>query len=190
MASTAYEEWAGVRQARLAALYRAHAAARAPDVAEQLSWAAVLRLAAEFQGYVRDLHDNTADALVNHLSGPAVVTQAVRAAVKHHRRLETGNATREAIAQDFRRLRLDVLDDVVARHPESDRWLDTLHVVHTARNGVAHAQPEKIDRAVGFGSLRIDQVRHWHAALHELATALDAETGNAVARLTGGDPPW
>lgn len=190
MASTAYEEWAGVRQARLAALYRASAAARAPDVAEQLAWAAVLRLAAEFQGFVRDLHDNTADALVDHLGGPPEVAQAVRAAVTSQRRLETGNATREAITHDFGRFRLHVVDRVVTRHPGSARWLDTLRVVQLTRNGIAHAQPTKVAAAIGPDPLLIEQVRHWHATLRELAAALDAETRNEVARLTGGDPPW
>lgn len=190
MASTAYEEWAGVRQARLAALYRAHAAARAPDVAEQLSWAAVLRLAAEFQGYVRDLHDNTADALVLSLTGPTPVTGAVRDAALYQRRLDAGNATRDAIAHDFRRFGLDVLGEVGVRHPSSSHWLDALRDLNHARNGIAHAQPEKVESAIGAGPLRLEHVRHWHAVLRELAAALDAETAIAVARLTGGDPPW
>lgn len=190
MASPAYEEWAGVRQDRIAELFRAHAAAAAQgEATEQLEWALVIRLAAEFQGYVRALHSAVAHALVGRLREREPLARVLRAALTNGRWLDRGNATKDTIAKDFGRFAINPLGAVVTSYAGGAAWADALRTLNDVRNRIAHGDTAAIAEAAG-GPVDADRVRRWYAALRELAAALDAVTANAVATTTGGPAPW
>ena len=65
MSSAALQRWSASRAANLAELLAAHhqVAGRGPGrryATRQLNYAPIVRLASEFQGFDRDLHDETA----------------------------------------------------------------------------------------------------------------------------------
>lgn len=195
MSSRAFHEWAGARQRRIDDLYGAHAAvlasrAGARAATEQLNWAVVLRLAAEFQGFARDLHDEAADVLLSHVAAPRDLTSVLRAVLAFQRRLDSGNATRRNVEQDFGRFGFDLFGEVGCRYARAPDWIDALNRVNDARNGVGHAQPANIARAAGAARLGVQQARRWQASLRALARAMDTVTANELAKLTGGPAPW
>jgi len=196
MASGAHESWTTARRARLDELYAAHSAVGGTGpgrrtATEQLNWALALRLASEFQGYVRDLHDEATDVLVAraHALTPSFES-VLRNLLTLNRQLETRNATSSTLQQDFARFGFKILDDVRSRYIRGESWLRHLEQINLARNGIAHSDPVKIATAAGKSALRLTHVKRWDSAVRALADALDRIAASRLAELTGGGSPW
>jgi hypothetical protein len=110
--STALDGWRGARSDRLDELVAAHgrvggtAAGRRTDT-EQINWALILRLSAEFQGFVRDLHTLGAEQF-SQWTAPADprLASLIANLLTEGLTLDRGNAAPGAIGEAFNRFGL------------------------------------------------------------------------------------
>jgi hypothetical protein len=152
---------------------------------------------AEFQGFVRDLHDLASDKLFE-MSGPDVRFQSMLvAAATEGRRIDKGNADLRSIRHDFMRIGLADLDARVARH--NRRWTDGSRRhgdrayysdLIELRNALAHGNQGQLNR------LRLRGVRDtvtWARkrlpGVDRFACALDRAVWDHL-RETFGTEPW
>ena len=196
MPSAALAEWDSARRARVHELYAAHVAIVGSGrgrrkATEQINWAIALRLAAEFQGFVRDLHDEAVAAFLPHTySVTAGHETAIRNMLLLSRQIDQKNATPSTLQQDFSRLGFLILDEVKRNNARGSDWLTILETLNLARNGVAHSNPVKMRSAAGGPTLQLSRVRRWDSALNNLARACDRATAENLVKLTGGAQPW
>lgn len=194
--SSALDHWETVRRARIDELYGAHESVggRGPGrrtATEQLNWALTLRLSGEFQGYVRDLHDEAVEVVMaRSYRLTAELESVINNLLTLNRQISTKNPTASTLQQDFARFGFRVLDEVKARYRRGERWLKVLEDLNRARNGVAHADTIKIAQVTGGRSLVLSMVKQWDGSLRSLSRALDRITSEKLAVLTGGRPPW
>lgn len=61
-----------------------------------------------------------------------------------------------------------------------------------ARNGIAHSDPQGIQKAeaAGFTLSQLATIRRFRSSMDGLASGMDAVVGNYLHRLLGGTPPW
>lgn len=193
MPSIALHDWRTSRADRLTRLQVAHATVGGTGpgrrwLTEELNHALVLRLAAEFQGFARDLHDEAATAIAGSLAaGVPPREQALRRAFTAPRRLDRGNATETVLAHDFGLLGLELWIALQRRFPtRSRRWRQQLGVLNSARNGLAHADSQRLARVVAAGwPLTLQSVRRWRSMLDGLATGIDRVTSDHLDRVFG-----
>jgi hypothetical protein len=195
MASGALNQWCTTRRARLDELYAAHTAVGGAgpgrrSATAQLNWSIALCLASEFQGYVRDLHDEASEVLIDraYVATPAHES-VLRNVLTLNRELNKGNATRSNLKQDFSRFGFGVLDEV-KQYDRGEGWLKALDQLNLARNGIAHSDKAKVAQAAGGTALRLSHVKSWDGSTRSLTKALDKITADQLAVLTGGGRPW
>ncbi|MDL2075543.1 HEPN domain-containing protein [Streptomyces sp. GXMU-J15] len=197
MPSLAYAAWSTKRRQRIDQLFTAHQKVRGSGPGrrwntEQLNWALVLRLSAEFQGYARELNDLAWDHIMSTCSIPLPQVEAViQSRIAANRKLDTGNATPSNLAEDFKKLGIpklwDVLKQVDNRAPD---WNKLLELLNTARNGFAHADEVKVAALKAQGhSINLRKIKKWLRELDELASALDDVVRGYLITLTG-TAPW
>jgi hypothetical protein len=195
--STAYVAWFGDRQARIDELLRVHRTIGGggpgrPRHTEQLNWALTLRLAGEFQGFARELHDVAVDHFVAAVAGgnPGLAN-VLRAGMTTRRHLDRGNATPETLEQDYRRLGLRFWRDLQAASHRAPAWKRNLAALNDARNAIAHANQRSLLelRERGY-PITLDTVHRWKASLDGLVHTMDDVVGAYVGRLLGTVSPW
>lgn len=187
--SRSYRLWSTRRAATLDELEAAHAAVGGTGpgrrvATQQLNYAYAVLLAAEFQGYCRDLHTEAAEAFVAGL--PVGHQQIVVDVLTGGRRLDRGNANPSTIGADFGRLGFDLWSatDAVADGRALRRRLDELNAW---RNAVAHADYDPA-RLGGTIRLPLVRVRRWRVNCRRLARLLDVAVGREMLRATGVRP--
>ena len=197
MPSTALLAWRAERSSRLNELFEAHrrvggTAAGRRTQTEQINWALVLRLSAEFQGFVRDLHTIGAERFAQRTAphDPRLAT-LITTFVTQGLALDRGNATSGAIAEAFNRFGLSwwpALNRRDVRTAERQSQLDRLN---RARNAIAHSRPAELAplRDEGF-PLTLDTVRRWRQAVGGLALTMDAELSVHLGTFFGQPRPW
>jgi hypothetical protein len=196
MPSVAQVEWFTTREARIGELYAAHLAVGGGSrgrryATEQLNWSIALRLAGEFQGYARDLHDEAVDVTVSRTYSSTPAFEAnLRNLLTRSRDLDQKNATPSSLQTDFSRLGFLILQEIRANYTYGGTWLGRLEQLNTARNGVAHGDRSKMRQAAGGEVLALAKVRQWHAAIRGLVRASDRVTSTSLARVNGGMQPW
>jgi hypothetical protein len=157
-----------------------------------LNEALLLRLAAEFQGFARDLHEQTCDTFAAWITpSDPTVQQVVRKQLANGRQLERGNANPVSIGSDFGRFGFDVWPTLRKRDPLTERHQHTLRLLNDARNGIAHADEAKQLRlrAEGF-PLVLGTYRRWRRDLDGLTANLDGEIAAQLGRLFQRQSPW
>lgn len=152
----------------------------------------VLRLAGEFQGFARDLHDE-ATAFVRHevAAFNPQVANMLQVLLTERRRLDSGNPHPGSLGADFGRfgIRLwHVLDAQDARNVARQRHLEHLN---TARNGIAHGDAVQLNSLEQAG-VRLDlaTLRTWRRAADQLALQIDKVVADHLARLFNSAAPW
>lgn len=148
--SPALTEWFGGRRANIDELMRAHAAlgnagpgagpGRPPKAGtEQINEALVLRVATEFQGFVRDLLDLATIKIVRGCGcSPAYQAQVITA-MSRGRMIDRGNPHLEAIKVDLRRLSVtDVGRKLAGANPSHATDAAGLRQLMELRNALAH----------------------------------------------------
>jgi len=153
----------------------------------------VMRMAAEFQGFARDLHDEAAGFLaVAATSGNQSVASVLRAGIAAGRALNRGNATGSTLAVDFGRIGMIFWQAIKIQDPVSGPvWETDLGNLVKMRNAIAHddqAQILKLEQS-GF---RLERVltRRWHGSLDSLAASMDDVVASYLGALLGVPPPW
>jgi hypothetical protein len=154
---------------------------------QQINRAYAVLLAAQFQGFARDLHTESADSLVTVIPHPGF-RMAMREELLWNRHLDSRNANQRTLAGDFNRLGLrhlwTLVDAVFANNHLRRQWLDDLNAW---RNAIAH---QAFDPAVlgGTTTLHLATVRRWRRGCHKLARSLDAVLRAHIHSVTGINP--
>jgi hypothetical protein len=189
--------WEAARANRLDELESAHQLMRGSAVGRQwrteaLNVALMLRLAAEFQGFVRDLHDLSSDTLAG-WSSPSqpAVQNVIRTSFRSNREIDRGNAKADALSRDFGRFGFKLWDELPKRTLRAADLKGSLERLNKARNGLAHADETKLAelRSEGYPII-LDTFRKWRRHLQLLATHLDAELSAQLGTLFGVSDPW
>jgi hypothetical protein len=183
--SAAYARWASDRRGRIDALLAAYDGGA--GAAEQLRWSLVLLLAAEFQGYARDLHDEVAGALLRGVD--PVLHTVIWQVLVTPRLLDRANAGSTTLHTDFDRLGVQLAAGIRARFPQGAAWLTALDRLIAARNAVAHSDPAGLRRATDGTGLHLGLIGHWYGALVPLARAMDSLTAATLANPTPQEAP-
>ena len=197
MASRALVTWRIERSRRLDDLLHAHQSVGGPARGRRwrtatLNEALMLRLAAEFQGFARDLHEQACEVFASWIAPLNPDVQwVVRNQLACGRELERGNAHPGSIGGDFGRFGFDVWPALATRDRRTERYNRSLRLLNEARNGIAHADEGRLFklRAEGF-PLVLDTCRRLRHDLDGLAASLDGETASQLGRLFERQEPW
>lgn len=195
MGSQALQVWQGRRAARLDNLVASHRAISGATpgrkwLTEELNHALILRLAAEFQGYCRNLHDEAIWHLVE-TTVPSThpVNAILRSAMQERRQLDRGNATWSNLLEDFARLGSALKEDLRDAYPgRYDGWVLRLDQLNYARNALIHDDATKIDKFHADHGLTLATFKTLRSSVGGLAIALSATLGAYLKSQTGTEP--
>jgi hypothetical protein len=196
--SAAYETWTTDRARRIDDLLAAHTALGGNGPGrrwrtESVNWSLILRLAAEFQGFARDLHNQAVECCVHPIarSNPSLAN-VVQLDMTRYRNLDKGNANPGGLGADFARLGIVLWPALERTSYRASTWNKHLDALNTARNAAAHSDNSGFLRLqkLGYQSINLSVVRRWRRSLDSLATAMDEVVGDYLALLLGGPRPW
>lgn len=197
MSSASLATWATLRSDRIKRLRAAHQAfgGTGPGrrwVTEELNHALILRLATEFQGFARDLHDETGRFVAQNLApGDMQRQNLLRMPYVKARKLDQGNADPGTLGNDFGLFSLDLWPTLRMQNPnQAAGWNKKLAAMNTARNGIVHDDREKLARIQAEGwPLTLHTVDRWKSSLDGLARGMDRAVDGHL-RLVFGTSPW
>lgn len=185
MTSGALTDWSGVRVPRLNELYDAHASVEGTGPGRrwrttQLNRMLVMALAAEFQGFVRDLHDEGTEILLDRIGTVTgeerakALSRTIKPLLLAGRRIDKGNPDPSAIGEDFGRFGLNWWTAMTEHDERTPGRQAHLRLLIVARNGIAHADDTKLDilREQGY-PITLRTVRRWQRSIGALATTMD-----------------
>lgn len=170
MGSVALREWHGERAKRVDDLLSLHTVVGGTHQGrrrnlEELNHALILKLAAEFQGFARDLHQVASERFAYEAShGNTAVETMTLKLLTLNRKLHAGNATPTSIGNDFGRLFLNFWQNLRAGSPvvrsasRSDfqnrvvvSAINRLEALNLLRNAIVHSNPSiELQRGVGL----------------------------------------
>jgi hypothetical protein len=159
---------------------------------EQINWALVLRLAAEFQGFARDLHAEGVEFFAGQAApGNDPLRAVLMDLLGLGLRLDRGNADPGSLGDAFNRFGFQLWVALETRDRRTVHRQQHLLRLNRARNAIAHARMDEIAalRSEGF-PLTLATVRVWRTALNGLAVTLDVELAVQLSRLFAGPRPW
>jgi hypothetical protein len=157
-----------------------------------LNHALILRLASEFQGFSRDLHNEAGLVLTRTIApGNQQLQDNLRIPYTANRKLDQGNADPGSLGADFGLFGMQLWSALYARYPTRGRqWNKKLGALNLARNGLVHDDATKIAKVKAEGwTLTLQSVGRWKAVLDGLAGGMDCVVG-AHLRLVYGASPW
>jgi hypothetical protein len=191
MPSLSWQEWSTTRARCLDDIEAAHRSvggtARGRRFAtEQINHAYAVLLAAQFQGFCRDLHSECADFLVQGVA-PAVLQRVLRTELRLNRSLDRGNANPGTIGSDFNRLGVSFWPHVYAHHHRNDLRKGLLEELSKWRNAIAHQDFDPVSLG-GSAVLHLLQVRRWRRACNRLALSFDLVMQGYLTAVTGSSP--
>lgn len=190
MPSFAYDRWATIRKGALDHVEAAHAAIRTTSPSGRqatrlINHAYAVILAAEFQGFCRDLHTEAVSFLVRPLAVSLRVI--VEDEFSWNRQLDRSNATPSSLGTDFGRLGIDLWKLVDVAYPQGPLLRRKLEELNSWRNAIAHSDFDPV--RLGGTILRLQQVRRWRWVCARLARILDRiVTDGFFVKL--GSRPW
>jgi hypothetical protein len=197
MSSGSLNTWDSARTERIRRLRAAHQAlaGTAPGrrwVTEELNQALILRLASEFQGVARDLHDEAGVFVAGRLApGNQQLQDVLQLPYTVNRKLNQGNADPGTLGNDFGLFGLVLWAALQSRYPTRAKgWNQKLAALNMARNGIVHDDGAKVARVQAEGwPLTLQSVDRWKPALDSLTRGIDRVVGGHL-RLVYGTQPW
>jgi hypothetical protein len=197
MSSASLITWAAARTDRIKRLRAAHEAfgGTGPGrrwVTDELNHALILRLASEFQGFARDLHDESGLFVARCLAPRNQQLQdSLRIPYTLYRKMNQGNADPGTLGNDFGLFGLVLWADLQARYPAYGKgWNQKLAALNMARNGIVHDDGTKIARVQADGwPLTLRSVDRWKSSLDGLARGMDRAVGGHL-KLMYGTTAW
>ncbi len=190
MPSVSYRHWRTVRRAALDSVQAAHTTihgtgAGRREATRQINHGYAVLVAAEFQGYCRELHSEAVTLFTATL--PVVQRNIVADEFTFNRQLDRGNATPGSLGSDFGRLGVEwwkAVDAVDASGPDLRRALEALNAW---RNAIAH-NDFVAGRLGGTIRLKLSMVRDWRRACNQLTRAFDRVLADHLHIYTGRRP--
>lgn len=160
-----------------------------PAAVEQLRRMLVVALAAEWQGFARDLFYDGVEAVTATIARHEIepVAEMIWMSLTRRRRLDRGNADQSALSEDFRQIGLYELWSRLDERTTDGRELrGVLTDVMNARNAVAHGSESQMNVLEREGvTIDVGAVRRWHDSLDRLAAMLDIIVTDHVDTLVG-----
>ena len=158
---------------------------------EELNHALIIRIASEFQGFVRDLHDECLNIFIDYgESRHEAFDVIVRNSLELRRKIDRGNATWPNICEDSSRLGISLAQELRASHPRQYRgWIEKLRRLNDARNAIAHGNHHAITASAAVQPLTLGSFRIWRSALRSLASGID-KTAREYLEGLSGTRPW
>jgi hypothetical protein len=180
MTSNALSDWQTVRFVRLDELFSIVGPSQRLDLIEVL----VMRLAAEWQGFLRQFHDEITELFVAQFGLVGAPAQITNNLITYRREIDMGNANADALANDLSMFGVDLwatLRHFAARStsgkgasPSVEQMKRTLTLLNQARNAAAHDDEARRQKMKLAGIvLSVDTLKEWRNLLNQLATALD-----------------
>ncbi len=189
MPSVSYRRWRTVRRTVLDLVEAAHttihgSGAGRREATRQINHGYAVLLAAEFQGYCRELHTEAVGHFVASL--PVAQRNIVADSLIFNRQLDRGNANPGTLGSDFGRLGLKwwAAVDLATNGPGLRRNMEEMN---SWRNAIAHNDFDPVELS-GTIRLVIAQVRQWRQACNRLAQVFDLVLSNHLASCTGLRP--
>lgn len=191
MPSASYRRWTTTRAKELDEVEQAHAAIGGTGpgrrtTTQQVNRAYAVLLASQFQGFCRDLHTESVDALTRSVT-PTALQAVLRDELTRHRSLDRGNAHAGTIGADFGRLGLPFWATAIARDPRNDARKDAIDQMNEWRNMIVHQDFSRLKGA--RDRLLLREVRGWRESCNQLARSFDTVIRSHLTDLTGS-PPW
>ncbi|MFF6949738.1 hypothetical protein ACFZAD_13925 [Streptomyces iakyrus] len=185
MASLAYGRWQTERRNRLDDIVRI--GVTAGSAGERVRWSRVVLLAAEFQGFARDLHDEAGVIFAKEAAnGNSELESVLRARLTVGRQLARGNATPRNLGSDFLMLGVSIWDELRLRGEDAAGLDGVLNSLNAARNAVAHSNTVAIDGM----KISENKVTHWHRSVDMLAERMEDVVMDHLADMFGLSDPW
>jgi hypothetical protein len=191
--STSLKLWQGGAQDVFAELELAHRAVHGRGqrfLTQQITYAYVTALAAQFQLYCRAVHTETAEILAGGVPNDPLA-QILEARLVSGRWLDRGNPTASNLGADFGRFDLQLWDVLQTFDRRSRRRRERLDALIGWRNAIVHGD---IDRKHEEGRLKPVRItlkvcQNWNTTLSGLILTIeDALTAHCVHFGIGG--PW
>jgi hypothetical protein len=197
MSSMALTSWQTDRRQRLDELLAAHQTVGGAGPGRrwrtrELNWALTLRLAGEFQGFARHLHDLAVDHFVDIVSaGNVQLAEVLEQRTKTNRKLDRGNAQPGSLGSDFALLGLTLWPALEHADPRTSDWKASLERLNAVRNAIAHVDQDALDQLRRDGHpVTLTAVRSWQRDLDRLAVAMDDVVSTYLDGLLGQGRPW
>jgi hypothetical protein len=156
-----------------------------------MNFALIVRLASEFQGYCRDLHEESIDHVVGNLSltpGPGLYAILRGSFFTPKRQLDTGNPTWSTLCTDFKRIGLDLTILKQKHQARYSIWCETVENLLRARNAIAHANDQEINNCRQANPLTLATFRTWRGRVNRIAGNMDKLAEAELTSLTGVTP--
>ena len=192
MPSISYAEWRSTRARALDEIARGHAAVSGTRRGrrfntQQFNRAYAVMLAAQFQGFCRDLHDECVNHILATIAPPPGLQKIMFSELTRGRLLDRGNAQPGSIGADFGRFEVRFWDEVKAYDPRNATRMNLLEELNLWRNAIVHQDLDG-SKLGGTTILRLQQVRRWRGACNRLARAFDEVMRRHLETLTGSTP--
>jgi hypothetical protein len=154
---------------------------------QQINRAYAVLLTSQFQGFCRDLHSECVDHVMTALAPTAAMHVIIKSELTRGRKLDSGNAQPGSLGEDFKRLGIDLWDEVYKLDTLNKARNQMLENLNKWRNAIVHQtlDPSKLG---GTTVLRLNEVRRWRVTCECLATSFDEALRAHLLGLTGTSP--
>lgn len=155
---------------------------------QQLVDAAILLLAASFQYSCRELHTEAARFLAARVADERL-SRVVEEALLTGRALARGNAHPRTLTDDFRRLDIDLWDELDQRDSRNKLRRSHLVDMNRWRNAIAHGDFDPaVQDPLGQAGRSLASLRTWRHSCSALLHELDAVVKQRLTELAGSRP--
>ncbi|WP_449349594.1 hypothetical protein [Streptomyces shaanxiensis] len=159
---------------------------------EQALAVVLQRMATEFQGFCRALHDEASEFFaVTAAQGNPNLENMLQKLVTRDRSLDRGNAQKNSIAQDYSRFGFIFWQAMQRADGRAGAWPEELSMMNEMRNAVAHDDTAKLQSLASKGYvLDVQTIQVWHSMLDDIATLMDDVVSLSLSALLGVSRPW
>lgn len=172
------QTWHSARADKIDELVAAHhtvsSAGSGPQYStKQLTHQLFVALAAQFQGYCRELHELAILAFADGLAPPGDPRLvSVRSLYVRNQRLSTGNASWDNLCSDFKLFQMSFFKELKAMYPtEAEDWKSLIEKLNDTRNAVAHSDETKL---VGLPDpVTLQTFLTWRSTLTSVVSGID-----------------
>ena len=164
-----------------------------PRQQRQADMMIIVRLASEFQGFARDLHNEAIEFLVSSAAtGSPTLDNVLTIAMTSDRALGKNNAGDDTLDRDFKRIGLNLWSTINTQMPQQGPKLrQSLRKLIEMRNAIAHDNEAQIIRLESEGFvLQRTVIRDWNTDLDSLVAITDDTVGSYLGALMGVPRPW